>query len=115
MESVGNVSLNCIFTLESSPVSFQTSSAVPLLAVGAGGVQVKGSCFPVVWSPRGVCWALLHSPGSSHHRPLGWDGRDAAARGCSKAHLCQHPAQASLGSLGVGLDVGQEGQQKPLS
>lgn len=104
--------LNCIFTLEGSPVSFQTCSAVPLLAVGAGGVQVSCSVEP----SGGVCWALLHSPGSSHHPPgMGWDGRDTAARGCTKAHLCEPPAQTSLGSLGVGLGVGQEGQQKPLS
>lgn len=77
-------------------------------------MQVKGGCFPVVWGPQGVCTGPAPLPGLLSPSPPGWDRRDTAAQGCTKAQICAHPAQASPGSLGVGLDVGQEAQQKPL-
>lgn len=96
MGSVGNVSLELYFHSEKPPCEFPDVLAVPLLAVGAGGVQVNGSCSPVVWGPALLPWLLSPSP-------LGRDRRDAAARGCTKAHPCEHPARASLVTLGCGM------------
>lgn len=84
--------LNCIFTLESSPVSFQTCSAVPLLAVGAGGVQVKGSCFPAVWSPQGVCAGPCSTPPAPLTIPPGWDGTGGTLlHGAAPKHISVNP------------------------
>lgn len=117
MESVGNVSLELYFHSGKQPCEFPDMLRCPLVSCRSRWCAGKGELVSCSVEPSGgVCWALLHSPGSSHHRPgMGWDGRDTAARGCTKAHLCEPPAQTSLGSLGVGLGVGQEGQQKPLS
>lgn len=75
--------------------------AIPLVAAGADGV--------LWWGPLGgVCWACC-APLAPLTIPtgMGWE-----RWGCSKAHPCEHPARTSLGTVGVGLDVGQEGQQK---
>lgn len=82
--------------------------AVPLLAVGVGGVQVKGSWCPVVWGSQGVCAGPCSAPLALLTIPLGWDRRDT---GAAPKHIPVNTCTGIPGTLGVGL----EGQQKPLS
>lgn len=60
--------------------------AIPLLAVGAGGVQVKSSWCPVVWGFQGVCAGPCSAPLALLTTPLGQDRRDAAA-GAAPKHI----------------------------